>query len=755
MVLKRPSARYQALITGLAAVMTLTMIISLNGFWHLNLPFARLLLFTGMATAFGWLCWSRPWVALGLTAAVAGGVALGVYRLPQWARYLALVATEGQGFLSSLREQRLEASFGPAVGQLFLAAAAIGIALLIIQETLGRGNTFWSIIAGAVIFGTQWAWYYDKSATYFTPYAVLAFGLWALGQAARRDATWENTGRKVGYRSQVITPLAWVLAVAMLATLLPDNFAPFDMGTWGERAQEAFPVLKQLRGGGAGGSGGRFSLTATGFSPNMNALGGPVKLDSTVALQLTADQALKQTTYLRGTTFLTYNGKAWLPGDMEYAKVPADGTLPSALGSDVLRQNMTVKVAPAVNLGNTLFGLLEPMKVDGLKSAYRADPDGNLWAERAVPRGTSYQLSARVPTYSADQIRTLSTSAPGETFKPYLALPDTLPRRVGELARSLTRGQTHPYDKAVALEAWLRGMPYDLNVPAAPQGRDFVDYFVFDLRRGYCTYYSTAMSVMLRELGIPSREVEGFALPARTPYTEGNDGKAAYPVLNSMSHAWVEAYFPGYGWVTFDPTPRADLPTIDRSAPAPKAADSQSAGDDSSASGDTPELKGKDRNLVDPGDQDIAPATSTPVQQDLPWAMLLLAVLGALVFLGYKRLRSQDQIRSSEERQVVQEAWQKTSSLMSLFDFGRQPYQTAREYAAAIGVRWPALRDAAAQVAEDYTIARYSPPGHPVDAEAAPRAKSLWEKVHEVIFQRYGWRTYLWRRLRWRKPPAD
>lgn len=129
-----------------------------------------------------------------------------------------------------------------------------------------------------------------------------------------------------------------------------------------------------------------------------------------------------------------------------------------------------------------------------------------------------------------------------------LALPETLPGRVWDKAQELTQGQATRYDKALAIESWLRAsFPYTLEVPSTPAGRDFVDYFLFDLQRGYCTYYATAMTVLCRAAGMPARYVEGF-VPSRDKIG------AYYYVTGDQAHAWCEVYFPGYGWLAFDPT---------------------------------------------------------------------------------------------------------------------------------------------------------------------------------------------------------
>src|SRR5256884_2285986 len=106
-----------------------------------------------------------------------------------------------------------------------------------------------------------------------------------------------------------------------------------------------------------------------------------------------------------------------------------------------------------------------------------------------------------------------------------------------------------PFDKAVRIESYLRtSYSYTLNLTGKP-GRDPLAHFLFEARAGHCEYFASAMAIMLRTLGIPSREVNGF-LPG-----EYNDLAGDYIVRASDAHSWVEVYFPGDGWQVFDPTP--------------------------------------------------------------------------------------------------------------------------------------------------------------------------------------------------------
>jgi hypothetical protein len=126
------------------------------------------------------------------------------------------------------------------------------------------------------------------------------------------------------------------------------------------------------------------------------------------------------------------------------------------------------------------------------------------------------------------------------------------------LARDLTATAPAPYEGAKAIESYLRSFPYTLEVEAPPAGHDVADYFLFDLRKGYCDYYATSMVVLARAAGIPSRLVVGYASGRHGP------NNAQYIVTEADAHSWVEVYFPDIGWVEFEPT--AARPEVERPA---------------------------------------------------------------------------------------------------------------------------------------------------------------------------------------------
>ncbi len=175
----------------------------------------------------------------------------------------------------------------------------------------------------------------------------------------------------------------------------------------------------------------------------------------------------------------------------------------------------------------------------------------------ALSDATAYKVDSFIPAHTIKDLRSAPIEYPEEISKRYLQLPPDIPARVQELAQEITSNETNPYDKAMAIERYLRAnYPYDLKIPAPPQGQDVADYFLFDLKRGYCDYYATAMVVLARASGIPARFVSGYA-PG-----EYDAPNAQYVIRELNAHSWMEVYFPEIGWVEFEPT--AAQPEIER-----------------------------------------------------------------------------------------------------------------------------------------------------------------------------------------------
>jgi hypothetical protein len=200
-------------------------------------------------------------------------------------------------------------------------------------------------------------------------------------------------------------------------------------------------------------------------------------------------------------------------------------------------------------VGTSLFFLAEmPVRVNGPYRSVAISFDGTVYnAEEGRAIGL-YEGEADTTDPSELVSNSTSNDYPPVVALKYLQLPDLDPR-VAELARNITAQSTTNYARARAIESYLRqNLGYTLELPSSEQ-KDPLAHFLFERKKGHCEYFASAMAVMMRTLGIPSRLVTGFR------GAEFNDLNGTYIIRGRDAHAWVEVYFPEYGWVTFDPTP--------------------------------------------------------------------------------------------------------------------------------------------------------------------------------------------------------
>jgi len=162
--------------------------------------------------------------------------------------------------------------------------------------------------------------------------------------------------------------------------------------------------------------------------------------------------------------------------------------------------------------------------------------------------GEQYTVHAIIYNPTVDQLQQAGEIYPAWVEDHYLKLPDNLSPRITELALKITAEAKTPYDKATAITDYLRSaITYSPTVAPPPEGTDPLVWFLFDSRTGFCNYYATAEVLLLRSAGVPARMVVGFAQGEYEPPDK-------YTIREKDAHAWPEVYFPGIGWVEFEPT---------------------------------------------------------------------------------------------------------------------------------------------------------------------------------------------------------
>jgi transglutaminase-like putative cysteine protease len=253
--------------------------------------------------------------------------------------------------------------------------------------------------------------------------------------------------------------------------------------------------------------------------------------------------------YWRARVLNLYSGRAW-SADARVGPVVRPGPqLPAPEGALAQEIELVGRDAPVLVALPDLLALDVPAREERLPGGALAAVDAASPARRYRAVSLPQELA---PALAAEP----AAPPPGQES---LGLPRGLPPRVGELARSVTAGAAGQLEQALAVEAYLRQLPYAYEVRPVPAGGDAVDQFLFEMRHGYCTYYASAMAVMARTLGIPARLAVGYA-------TGSYDAAlGAYVVREADAHAWPELLIGGR-WLPFEPTPVRPLPT--RSAAA-------------------------------------------------------------------------------------------------------------------------------------------------------------------------------------------
>ncbi len=309
----------------------------------------------------------------------------------------------------------------------------------------------------------------------------------------------------------------------------------------------------------------------TGFSEDMT-LGaiGEIQQNSAVVMRITVDRPERaEDVHWRGIVLTTFDGKRWFTHahNDDLVLAGTDGTYyfsgPSRLNESVPIR-YTVLMEPMATSAIFIAPTIQALRGNFLEDAalrpgnlrrhfLLMDDTGSVFNSERIGAKIRYEGVSRLPRIPAAQLRAAPAVYSSKIQETYLQLPPGLDARIKQLAEDVTSHASNPYDKAVALELYLKAhYAYTLDLRGDP-GSDPLAYFLFTRRAGHCEYFASAMAIMLREIGIPSRYATGF-LPG-----EFNDIGGDYIIRASDAHAWVEVYFPGYGWMTFDPTPGSDL----------------------------------------------------------------------------------------------------------------------------------------------------------------------------------------------------
>jgi transglutaminase-like putative cysteine protease len=457
--------------------------------------------------------------------------------------------------------------------------------------------------------------------------------------------------------------------------------------------------------------------------------------------------------YWRGATYDSFDGFTWQQLDSLATIIPAGQNTFAGSGEDLgglaARRQLPISVT-SINLGGDVIVVPEsPLVVDRAVQFASHLGDGGFIDLKLVDglrEGTTYSALAYVPqTTGPDAITANRLAAAGTDYPAWIGRyleirPESIgPRTYEEAGRifdSLAPEERNPYRVAEAMQRWFQsegGFEYTTDITGACAGENKMDCFL-EVRRGFCERFATAMTMMLRTQGVPARYVVGY-LPGQSL------GDQTWQVNRSASHAWVEVYFPGYGWYRFEPTPGN---TDNGQAPTEFADGVAVPGPIGTFLPPLPPNRFPDESFEAP--PSIGPLTpgasdgtgSGGLSDVLTLVVLVLAAVTGVILYATRVRRRRAPLEGGR-------AYDAVTRLATRLGHGPRPTQTVYEYSGSLAQLLPAAAgdlNTLATAKVEVTYARRT--------QAAPLAQSLIEAYRRVRLNLF---RLLLRRPRWLRAP--
>jgi len=423
---------------------------------------------------------------------------------------------------------------------------------------------------------------------YLAAFAILSLLFAARTHLAAQESAWRSTSiqyekgiwfdflRAAFLLAILILFLSWSLPTLSASTSVNDALSSAQ-GPWREFQDDWTRLFASLRA---------YSSGTVDPYDNSLVLGGPRTVGNTLVMDVSVPRHLPYI-YWQAIAYDIYEDGGWRVDETMETRLhfPDDGALelPLSLAREVVPQKVINYLPNSSFLyaAPEVVGTDRQMFVDSTRDEQNKELISALRSRYVLRQGDHYEVASRVSVADAETLRSTSRVYPEWVSERYLQLPESITPETISLAEELTAAHDTPFDKSIAVRDYLRNnILYNDQIAAPPDGIDPVHYTLFETQEGYCNYYASAMAIMLRSQGVPSRVVSGYA------QGEYDDASKSYRVRANNAHTWVEVYFPQYGWIQFEPT--AALPLVDR----PETA---GGGDAFASPGLSPDLSAEDR----------------------------------------------------------------------------------------------------------------------------------------------------------------
>jgi len=510
----------------------------------------------------------------------------------------------------------------------------------------------------------------------------------------------------------VVIAMGWLAPASLSSEGLASAARRFSSSS--QRVQEQlnrlFPDLNYpIRGGGSA------------FGESMP-LGGSISLGQKAIFDASVEGAVLTPRYFRMAVYDTYDGAGWRRSPEASASFEPMESATS--GPYELTVPVTQTIRTFVPGARQLYSMPQPAAFSVATRAEVATADGSydvlaVESERPLSVGDQYIVVSDQTVADVSTLGHVAGTDPDWVRARYLQLPDSLPDSVTELAQQITAGADNRYDKASMIEAFLRGYEYSEEIDDPPSDRDRVDWFLFDERRGYCDYFSTAFVVMARSVGVPARLAAG--------YSAGEFVKeaGAYRQHEYDAHTWPEVFFPGLGWVEFEPTAAdaplsrpptsADVPAdVDRERPRPDRPFDDMLPDDEVA------------QAIEMPEATTAPSGSSPFDWHLLLYALGLVVLSGAAFAATYAVWE----RPLRGLSPAEGAFARLARVAAWMGLRQHETDTPYEYGDRLAGAIPEGREDIATIVDAYVNERF---GQRRTEHGEGRVSAAWQRIRRLL----------------------
>ncbi|MFA9407004.1 MAG: DUF4129 domain-containing transglutaminase family protein [Anaerolineales bacterium] len=631
-----------------------------------------------------------------------------------------------------------------------------------------RRSSAWTVIliSGVTIFLVIYFYLGStKIDLFLAGFIFLALILAVRVDMAQRQTKWTNIRARVptdiSYRlsrsALVITLLLIAFAWAVPAFARSDNLAE----AW-KNVTDPLTAFRERAGDALGSLRGPVAVMATEYGDELLLEAGIQPINRLVMhVDPGKLPSLNGRFYWRSRVYETYQDSQWLAGESDTHRFqPDDGEL--ILQDTLGRESIAVTFAPKSAAIQLLYMPSQPTWVDRSSTIQTVVQEGEVvdvlrfTSRRYIHEGETYETVASVAVPSGNELRDAGESYPQWVLDRYLQVPAEITDRTLELAVTITEGLETPYDKAIAVTSWLRqNIEYSRVTDSPPEDVEPIDWFLFDYQIGYCNFYASSEVIMLRSLGIPARLAAGYA---RGVYTPSN---GLFQVEGEDSHSWPEVFFPGYGWVEFEPTVSQAVLTRPEDRLNDSSADSFT-GTSTGLDGEIPD-ETRFEDLLEP--DDVGPGAPVSIWQLLPIVQIvffsILVVLGIVIWLRYNPsswIATRRIILSGfstigmdppESLKMGDMGWKtftgriyaSWSVWLNRLDLAGDPTETAMERVRKFEDALPDAAEDAHIIVDAYSRERFG--GQKVDEG---EVKKSWRKMRGALWLAWIWRlTSRWR----------